>query len=158
MDNDTLGQRRNLRSSRRVWAASGTFTALALVQLAGQALAQTPPAVRPPNALKKLSLDELQAIEVTSVSRHREKLSETASAIQVITADDIRRAGATSIPEALRLASNLQVAQLKVLFMSGYTDAVISSHGLVAAGVEYLQKPFTADALQGRVRDVLDGG
>lgn len=62
--------------------------------------------------LKKLSVEELMAIEVTSVSRRLEKLSEAASAIQVITGDDIRRSGATSIPEALRLASNLQVAQV----------------------------------------------
>ena len=51
-------------------------------------------------------------VEVTSVSKRAEKLSEAASAIQVITGKDIRRSGATSIPEALRLASNLQVAQV----------------------------------------------
>ena len=50
-------------------------------------------------------------VEVTSVARHPEKLLEAASAIQVITQEDIRRSGATSIPEALRLADNLQVAQ-----------------------------------------------
>src|SRR5690349_15692801 len=50
-------------------------------------------------------------IEVTSVSKRAEKLLETASAIQVITGEDIRRSGATSLPEALRLANNLQVAQ-----------------------------------------------
>ena len=50
-------------------------------------------------------------LQVTSVARHPEKLIETASAIQVITQEDIRRSGATSIPEALRLADNLQVAQ-----------------------------------------------
>lgn len=50
--------------------------------------------------------------EVTSVSRRPEKLQETASAIQVITADEIRRSGATSLAEALRLASNLEVAQI----------------------------------------------
>lgn len=60
---------------------------------------------------KKLSLQELMDLEVTSVSRRPEKLSDTASAIQVITNDDIRRSGATSIPESLRLATNLQVAQ-----------------------------------------------
>jgi len=60
---------------------------------------------------KKLSLQELMDIEVTSVSRRPEKLSDTASAIQVITGDDVRRSGATSIPEALRLATNLNVAQ-----------------------------------------------
>jgi iron complex outermembrane receptor protein len=62
-------------------------------------------------ALKKLSFEELMAVEVTSVSRRGEKLSETASAIQVITGAEIARSGATVLPEALRLASNLNVAQ-----------------------------------------------
>jgi Outer membrane receptor for ferrienterochelin and colicins len=65
-----------------------------------------------PQELKKLSVEELMNIEVTLVSRTPQKLSESASAIQVITGEDIRRSGATNIPEALRLASNLQVAQL----------------------------------------------
>ena len=60
---------------------------------------------------KRLSLSELMDLEVVSVSRRPEKLSATASAIQVITGDDIRRSGATSLPEALRLANNLNVAQ-----------------------------------------------
>ncbi|MEO7345615.1 MAG: TonB-dependent receptor [Opitutaceae bacterium] len=51
-------------------------------------------------------------IEVTSVSRRPEKLLAAASAIQVITGEEIRRAGASSLPEALRLASNLTVAQI----------------------------------------------
>src|SRR5713226_9727952 len=63
-------------------------------------------------ALKRLSLDQLMNIEVMSVSRRPEHLFETPSAIQVITQDDIRRSGATSLPEALRLASNLEVAQV----------------------------------------------
>src|SRR5688572_27519145 len=50
-------------------------------------------------------------IEVTSVSKRPERLTETPSAIQVITQEDIRRSGASSIPEALRLATNLHVAQ-----------------------------------------------
>ena len=62
--------------------------------------------------LKELSLEELMDIEVTSVSKRPERLSETASAIQVITQEDIRRSGATRLPEALRLASNLEVAQI----------------------------------------------
>lgn len=61
--------------------------------------------------LKNLSLEELMNLEVTSVSRREEKFSEAPSAIQVITADDIRRSGATSLPEALRLAGNLDIAQ-----------------------------------------------
>src|SRR5690349_9832792 len=62
--------------------------------------------------LKQLSLDELLDLEVTSVSRRPEKLASVASAIQVISGDNIRRSAATSIPEALRLAPNLQVAQV----------------------------------------------
>lgn len=65
-----------------------------------------------PAALKKLSVEQLMDIEVTSVSRRSEKLTETASAIQVITQEAIHRSGATSLPEALRLASNLEVAQI----------------------------------------------
>ena len=61
--------------------------------------------------LKKMSMEELMNLEVISVSKQPEKLTEVASAIQVITQEDIRRSGATNIPEALRLASNLQVAQ-----------------------------------------------
>lgn len=63
-------------------------------------------------SLKHLSLDQLMNVEVMSVSRRPERLSEAASAIQVITQEDIRQSGASSLPEALRLASNLQVAQI----------------------------------------------
>ncbi|MEO6876015.1 MAG: TonB-dependent receptor [Opitutaceae bacterium] len=62
-------------------------------------------------ALKDLSIDDLLDTKVTSVSKQPEKLLEAAAAIQVITNDEIRRSGATSIPEALRLAGNLNVAQ-----------------------------------------------
>ena len=59
-----------------------------------------------------MSLEELSNLMVTTVSRRPESLAEAASAVQVITGDEMRRSGATSIPEALRLASNLQVAQI----------------------------------------------
>ncbi|HEX2854626.1 MAG TPA: TonB-dependent receptor [Opitutaceae bacterium] len=62
-------------------------------------------------ALKKMSVEELMNLEVMSVSRQPEKLLDAASAIQLITGSHIRRSGATTIPEALRLANNLQVAQ-----------------------------------------------
>jgi len=61
--------------------------------------------------LKQLDVEDLLDVQVTSVARHAEKLRETASAIRVITQEDIRRSGATSIPEALRLADNLPVAK-----------------------------------------------
>jgi PAS domain S-box-containing protein len=46
--------------------------------------------------------------------------------------------------------------QLKVLFMSGYTDDAIVRHGLLAAEVEYLSKPFSLNSLASKVREVLD--
>jgi iron complex outermembrane receptor protein len=75
-------------------------------------LPQEPDTIGSPTDLKKLSVEELMNVVVTSVSRRAEPLSHAASAIQVVTQDDIRRSGATSLPEALRLASNLQVAQV----------------------------------------------
>lgn len=62
--------------------------------------------------LKKLSLEDLLNVEVTSVSRRAEKITGTASAIQVITGDDIHRSGVKTLPEALKLAANLMVAQV----------------------------------------------
>ncbi len=59
-----------------------------------------------------LSLEELMQIEVTSVSKKAQQLADAAAAVFVITGEDIRRSGATSIPEALRLAPGLQVARI----------------------------------------------
>jgi iron complex outermembrane receptor protein len=58
-----------------------------------------------------MSLEELSNIEVTSVSRRQERLADAPASIYVITREDIRRSGATSLPEALRLAPNLEVAR-----------------------------------------------
>jgi iron complex outermembrane receptor protein len=102
----------NARSMNLVAFSVPNLMVLVFVACAGNALAQTYAASGTSGELKKLSLEELLNIEVTSVSRRPERLSETASAIQVITQEDIHRSGATSLPEALRLASNLQVAQV----------------------------------------------
>ena len=69
-------------------------------------------AVEAPRDLAELSLEELMNIEVTSVSKKTERLSDAAAALFVITQEDIRRSGYTSIPEILRLAPNLQVARV----------------------------------------------
>ncbi|MGH7971943.1 MAG: TonB-dependent receptor plug domain-containing protein, partial [Limisphaerales bacterium] len=60
---------------------------------------------------KRMSLDQLMNQDVTSVSKTPEPLAIAPAAIQVITQEDIRRSGASSLPEALRLADNLDVAQ-----------------------------------------------
>ncbi len=62
-------------------------------------------------SLLDLSLEQLANIEVTSVSKRAQRLADVAGSVYVISADDIRRSGATSLPEALRLAPNLQVAR-----------------------------------------------
>jgi iron complex outermembrane recepter protein len=62
--------------------------------------------------LKGLTLEELGNIEVTTASKEPVKVSRTPAAIYVITQEDIRRAGATSIPEALRLAPGVEVARI----------------------------------------------
>lgn len=59
-----------------------------------------------------LTLEQLNEIVVTSVSRQEERLSKAAASLFVISATDIRRSGVRSLPEALRLAPNLQVARI----------------------------------------------
>jgi iron complex outermembrane recepter protein len=51
-------------------------------------------------------------VEVTSVSKKEQKLSQVAAAIFVITQEEIRRSGATSIPDLLRMVPGLDVAQI----------------------------------------------
>jgi iron complex outermembrane receptor protein len=75
------------------------------------------------DSLFELSLEQLSNIVITSVSRRPEPLADAAASVFVISAEDIRRSGVTSLPEALRLAPNLQVARTSA---SGYT---ISSRG-----------------------------
>ena len=65
-----------------------------------------------PQDIAELSIEELSRLVVTTVSRRPKSLGQVASAVQVIGSEDIRRSGAVRLPEALRRASNLQVAQI----------------------------------------------
>ncbi len=62
--------------------------------------------------LANASLEELMDIQVTSVSKKEQKLSRTAAAVFVITQDDIRRSGATNLPDALMMEPGIQVARI----------------------------------------------
>lgn len=73
-----------------------------------------------------MSLEELGNIRITSVSKRPERLADAAGSVFVITAEDIRRSGATSLPEALRLAPNLHVARSSG---SGYAISTRGSNG-----------------------------
>jgi iron complex outermembrane receptor protein len=95
----------SLRCLRIVIAASGIATAPV-----AQAIPEAEPDVM--DALSRMSLEELSNVEVTSVSKSAQSLATAPASIYVITREDILRAGVLSIPEALRLAPNMQVRQL----------------------------------------------
>jgi iron complex outermembrane recepter protein len=65
-----------------------------------------------PTDLTTIGLEDLMQLEVTSVSRREEPLFRAASAIAVLTADDIARSGATNIPDLLRTVPGMNVAQI----------------------------------------------
>ena len=65
-----------------------------------------------PEDLTELKLEELVKIKVTSVAKKQQDLSRVAGAVYVVTAEEIRRSGATSIPEALRMVPGIQVARI----------------------------------------------
>ena len=83
--------------------------AVLIVALTVDARAQT--GARPYGSLKELSLEELGDLEVTTTAKQPETVWDTEAAIYVITQDDIRRSGATSLPDVLRLAPGVIVNQ-----------------------------------------------
>ncbi|MCB1763855.1 MAG: TonB-dependent receptor [Gammaproteobacteria bacterium] len=115
--------------------------------------------------LLDLPLETLMSMEVTSVSKRLQKFFETAAAIHVITAEDIRRSGVTHIAEALRLAPGLQVARIdannwsvssrgfgglwsnkllvlvdgRSIYSPTYSGVYWSSHGLMLEDVERIE-------------------
>ncbi len=82
-----------------------------------------------PRNLKKLPIEQLAELEIVSVSRRPERLSLAPSAIDVITSEEIRRSGVTNLPDALRLAAGLHVAQI-----DGHTWAVSARGFNTSAG------------------------
>lgn len=92
--------------SRRFSSRLISFIALSLTLAGGALHAQEK------RDLASLSVDDLMNVEVTSVSRKGQKLADTAAAVFVITQDDIRRSGATSIPEVLRMVPGVDVARV----------------------------------------------
>jgi iron complex outermembrane recepter protein len=104
------GQKRWLRITRSYIAAIfAMYTAAAAPLLWAQSV---PDDQNGTGDLKELSLEQLGNVQVTTVSKEPEKLLQTPAAIYVLTQDDIRRAGVTSIPEALRLVPGVEVARI----------------------------------------------
>jgi iron complex outermembrane recepter protein len=102
------GSGTTLTVRRLAWRLGGTI--LCLCTLGFLALPAWPQ--QPANNLSDRSLEDLMNIQVTSVSKTKHKLSQTASAVFVITEDDIARSGATHIPDLLRMVPGVNVAQI----------------------------------------------
>ena len=89
----------------------------------------SPPASKPPSKspsqgdLSQVLLEDLMNIQLTSVSKKEQRLSEAAAAIFVITHDDIHRSGASNISDLLRLVPGLDVAQINA------NNRAVSSRG-----------------------------
>lgn len=119
------------------------LTFLFFLALAPQALRAQDGPLSPRDA-KTMTLDDLLNIKVTSVSKNPEKLTEVASAIQVVRSEDIKRSACMRLPEALRLAPNLQVAQ------SNSHDWAITARGFNGA-------PLNNNTLADKLLVMIDG-
>jgi len=106
-----------------------TFVSIAC---AATLIASTVAKAQQDRRLTELSLEELTQLEITSVSKRPERLSNAATSVFVISAGDVRRSGATSLAEALRLAPNLQVARV---FNQGHT---VSARGFSSSSANKL--------------------
>lgn len=91
---------------------SHNFTRALLIAVMTALFAPWAAAQSNPVDVTTLSVEDLMNMQVTSVSKRSQKIADAAAAVFVITQDDIRRSGATSIPEALRLAPGIQVSRI----------------------------------------------
>ena len=98
------------------WRAGGALALILLVLYVApghRTWADTAPIdPKPADDLKELSLEQLGAVEVTTASKEPEEVWNTPAAIYVITQEDIRRSGATNVPEILRMAPGVEVARI----------------------------------------------
>ncbi|WP_231117032.1 TonB-dependent receptor plug domain-containing protein [Pseudodesulfovibrio alkaliphilus] len=98
--------------------------------------------------LEDLDLGELMEVEVVTASRRAEPLSQVAGAVTVLTEDDIFRSGATTIPEALRLAAGVHVAQTDTdkwaVGIRGFNGLLSSKHLVLLDG-----RPVSSPSLGG---------
>ncbi|MEP0814764.1 MAG: PAS domain-containing protein [bacterium] len=81
------------------------------------------------------------------------QLAQRAGQIHLLLTDVVMPGkGGRQVYEVLQAA----IPELKVVYMSGYTDEIVSKHGILKKGVFFVQKPFTSQALLSKVREALD--
>ena len=106
----------------RLWGQATLFACLSLLAMENHAAPSTI------DQLKSFSLSELANIEVTIAGKAPQKSSQVAAAITVLTQEDIRNSGATTIPDLLRLVPGLQVARIDahnwVVSSRGFGDRI----------------------------------
>src|SRR6266446_1537186 len=130
----------NRRSCRSIYArrvATGVtigrpIVVIVLLLLAGlvaESQADPQPGPTADEPLKQLSLADLGNVEVTTASKEPEAVWQTPAAVFVITQEDIRRSGARNIPEVLRLAPGVEIAQVD----SDHWSIAIRGFGAVLA-------------------------
>lgn len=105
------GQKRLLWRKRAAHFLAAIGLAMANAHAVEHPSVSTPQRDTASNDIIETDIEDLMKIKVTSVSKRPEQLSEAAAAIHVITQEDIRRSGVTSIPEALRLSPGMEVAR-----------------------------------------------
>ncbi|HSW04498.1 TonB-dependent receptor plug domain-containing protein [Aquabacterium sp.] len=141
----------------------GRLWAERVVLVGGLAAAGSVQAIEPASStvlwrLTELSLEELGNIEITSVSKRGERLADAPASVYVITASQIRRSGATNLPEALRLAPNLQVARQSASTYSvtarGFAGISVNKMMLVLVDGRSVYSPLSSGVLWD-VQDVM---
>jgi iron complex outermembrane receptor protein len=90
--------------------ARPVFGCLASLLIGVSAEAQVKPPVEPPVSLR--SLEELMQVEVLTVGKKEQRLLDTAASVYVVTNDEIRRSGLTTVPDLLRLVPGVTVARI----------------------------------------------
>jgi iron complex outermembrane recepter protein len=111
----SFGANDDLRKRQPIWQAplvAGAICALVALQPAAMAQGPSDEDQKTFQSLNGLSLEQLGNVEITTVSKDPETVQKTPAAAYVITHDDIARSGATSLPEALRLAPGVDVARI----------------------------------------------
>jgi iron complex outermembrane receptor protein len=101
------------KTTLRCWPGlAGAILSLLFIAANLSAQPETNTTEATPQQLKNMSIEDLMNLNVTSVAKQPQAYGEAPASIEVITGDEIERSGASSIPEALRLADNLEVAQV----------------------------------------------
>ena len=120
----------NLIASLTSPARMGGFLVLGLTLISGKVCGQSSPPAQQSvvlsgrdRDLSQVSIEDLMNIEVTSVSKKEQKMSQAAAAIFVITQEDILRSGATKIPDLLRMVPGMDVSQINA------NDWAVSARG-----------------------------